>query len=157
MTKLLLIFTLFFTYDVLARTTLEQILNNKPGINIQYAQKIAEACDRYADVHKVPANVLASIAMVESSYILNAVNSKSKDYGLMQINTFNIKAYKFSVYKLRTNIDYSVEAGAIVFKWFYKTYPTLEEAVKRYNAGTAKRATKWKGPVKYWKKVQKYM
>lgn len=152
------VFILFlFTFSAFGRTTLEQVKHNKPSIEHKFAVKISNLFDEMADKYKVPANVIAAIAMVESSYRLNAVNKRSKDFGIMQVNLYNIKAYNFDKQRLLNDVRYSIEAGVIVFQWFYKIYNTAEEAVKRYNAGTAKGATKWKGPINYWKKVQKYM
>lgn len=138
------------------RTTYEQILHNKPVIDRSYAKRLAQEFNEAADKYKVPANVLAAIAMTESSYILDAVNAKSDDYGLMQINKFNIKAYKFDKQRLLEDLEYSIDAGAKVFQWFYRRWK-LEEAVKRYNCGTRKSCVNWKGPVSYWKKVLRYL
>ena len=102
----------------------------------------------------IPANILQAIAFVESSYYLNAVNSRSKDYGLMQVNRFNIRAYGFNKKKLLTNLDYSVKAGTKVFKWFYDRYP-LEEAIKRYNCGVRKQCVNYRSVKTYLRKVKK--
>lgn len=151
------IILLIISLPALSRTTYEQIRANKPNISSSYARRLAKAFDKLADKYKVPANVLAAIAMVESSYMLKAINKRSNDFGIMQINKYNIRAYRFSRNRLLTDLEYSIEAGFIVFKWFYKTYDTLEEAVKRYNGGTARGVTKWRGPRRYWKKVLTYM
>ena len=140
-----------------ARSTYEQILDNKPSIDRTYALKLSIIIDSIADKYKIPANAIASIAMVESSYKLNAINRHSNDFGIMQINSYNIKAYKLDRDRLLTDLNYSVESGAKIFKWFYKTYGTLEEATKRYNCGTKKSCTTWKGPIKYWSRVVKYL
>lgn len=152
--KFLLFFVMFSS--AYARTTYEQILNNNSLINKNFAKKLAYSIDFYADKYKVPANALAAIAMVESSYNMKAVNKKSNDYGLFQINRFNMRAYGFDKERMFNNLNYAVESGAIVFKWFYKTYGSLEEAIKRYNCGTKKSCVNWSGPVSYWKKFKKY-
>lgn len=151
-----IIFILLLSSIVYGRTTLEQIRFNKPTINIEYAKSIAILIDEAANKYKVPANVLAAIAMQESSYRLNAINSRSDDYGMFQINMFNIKAYGFNKNRLLTDLAYSVDCGAFIFAWFYKRYK-LSESVRRYNCGTRKSCINWKGPRNYWKRVQKYM
>lgn len=153
-----IILAILITFSVEARTTFEQIVHNQPQINQQYARRVATIVDRLADKYKVPANVLAGIMMVESNYQLNVVNAKSNDYGILQINQYHINnGSKFDKVRLLTDLEYSIEAGFIVFKWFYKTYPTLEEAVKRYNVGTCTNGClQWETVVRYWNKVRRY-
>lgn len=141
-----------------ATPTYWQIVHNQPGIDRQYAEEIAEITDRLADKYKVPANVVTAMMRAESNYILNATNSNSNDFGILQINQYHIEnGHKFDRYRLLTDLEYSIEAGFIVFQWFYKTYPTLSEAVRRYNCGTEISCIKWNRVVKYWHKVQKFM
>lgn len=78
------------------------------------------------------------------------------DLGIAQIRLETAESYNFDVNKLLTDLEYSVNAGAKVFKWFVKTYPTIEEAVKRYNVGTAKNAHNWTSAGKYWSRVRRY-
>ncbi len=89
----------------------------------------------------IPAVLLQAIAFIESSYRVNAVNKSSNDYGIMQVNSYNIKAYGFNKTKLLTDLQYGVNAGARVFYWFYKRYP-LDEAIMRYNCGTRPKCIK---------------
>lgn len=59
------------------------------------------------------------------------------DFGIGQINHTTIKGYKFNQKKLMTDLEYSVEAAAIVlssFKPFEKKEP--KTWVCRYNVGT---------------------
>lgn len=121
--------------------------------NKTYLDELAEAFYRVSVEYKIPANVLQAIAFVESSYILNAINSGSNDFGIMQINEFNIRAYSFNKQRLLTDVRYSVEAGAIVFKWFYSRYP-LDQAIKRYNCGTRKGCVNYKSVKKYLDKIK---
>jgi soluble lytic murein transglycosylase-like protein len=148
---------LFLINLVYCRTTLEQIVKNKPSLTLKYAKSVASTIDEAADRYKVPANVLAAIAMQESSYVLSAVNARSNDYGLMQINQYNIDAYGFDKLLLLTDLKYSVDAGAKVFAWFYNRYGTVEESVKHYNCGTKRSCVNWKGPRHYWKRVKRFM
>jgi len=144
------------TEDSEAREVLNQIQKAKPTIDIEKANKIAHYIDKYSKEYRVPASVMTAIAMVESSYRVKAVNYHSNDYGIFQINDYNIEAYKFNKNLLLTDTSYSVEAGFIVFSWFYKRYP-LDEAIMRFNGGTAKKAINKKPVKKYLKKVKSYM
>lgn len=144
------------SFSSFGRSTLDQIISNKPTIKRSYAKRIAESIDKYSDLNKIPANVMAAIAMVESSYVLSAHNKKSRDYGLFQINSFNIKHYKFDKKRLVSDIDYSVMAGVKVFSWFYYRY-SLDDAISRYNCGTRHRCPKWKSVRRYLKKVKRFM
>lgn len=133
-----------------------QILTNHGSISSRVATKIARSAVKASKEHEVPVNVVLAIAFVESSYQLNAVNKGSNDYGIMQINQWHINKSKLDKEKLLTDLDYSFHHGVRIFKWFYHKYP-LDEAVRRYNCGTAKNCIKWKSVVRYLDKVKKAM
>ena len=114
---------------------LVDMMRKNKRLSDDYANQLAEALLNAEFEFGVPAYVLQAIAFVESSYILNAINKSSNDFGIMQVNSFNIDAYNFNKRKLLTDMQYSINAGAKVFRWFYNRYP-LEEAIKRYNCGT---------------------
>ena len=151
------LFVLILTFSSFARTTVEQIKINKPMISDAYALRLAKVIKLKSDKYKIPANVITAIMRVESSYILSAVNKRSNDYGIMQINNYNIRAYKFDKDKLLTDLDYSIDAGCQVFKWFYRTYKDLDHAIQAYNGGTAKDVHEWKSTKDYLKKIKKFM
>lgn len=117
--------------------------------NQDYLNKLVEAFLSAQEKYGIPAIVLQAIARIESSYVLNTVNPKSNDYGIMQVNEYHIGKGKFTKEKLLTDLQYSVNAGAKVFQWFYQTFP-LEEAVKRYNCGTKDKCIDYE-------KVEKYL
>lgn len=129
------------------------IQRNNPNILQTTVRDLAEDFVQAEKKFGVPAYILQAIAFVESSYIVNAVNKSSDDYGIMQINEYNIKAYGFVKFRLLTEMDYSINAGAEVFKWFYDRYP-LEEALMRYNCGTLKSCVEWKSVRNYLKKIK---
>lgn len=96
--------------------------------------------------------------MQESAYRLNAkgchfglqVNSISNfigknnpevkvcsDFGISQIYFKTAKAFKFEIDRLTTDLDYSVEAGAIVLADFKRMYGHRElDWYTRYNASS---------------------
>lgn len=103
----------------------------------------------------VSSNLLLAIIKVESDFKVNAYNKKSNDYGLMQINEWHVKRKGLSKQKLLTDPSYNIAAGCIIIKWFLKNY-SLEEAVARYNGGTAKNVPSYPAVKRYVKKVLKY-
>lgn len=89
----------------------------------------------------------------ESSYVLNAISKQCgvldldkyeeaciySDFGISQINYKTAKRYKLNLTALLTDLEYSINAGAKVLSWFYKTYAHKEKNwFVRYNCGTAK-------------------
>jgi len=83
---------LFFSLTLLTSTALtDQIRANKPSIDPTLARSIAtinaEMCQKY----KVDCKLVTAIQMQESGYRLNVV--AGGDYGIMQVNEYNIKAY----------------------------------------------------------------
>lgn len=162
-TKIVLLF-LFVNY-VEARTTYEQILQNKKTINKEFATELAYTIDYYADKYKVPANVMTAIFMVESSYNLKAVNMESGgagDYGIGQISSWNITTYNLNRNRLVTDLQYSVNWSFHIFEWLYSRMP-LREAIMRYNCGflrdkkTNISCTNWDNVIDYYEKVLRYM
>ena len=133
-----------------------QIMSNRSNMDSKFAFRLARVIRDVAKKYGVPANVVAGIAFVESSYKLNAVNKASNDYGIMQVNGWHVRNSKLSVDKLLTDLEYSVEHGVRIFKWFYNKYP-LDEAIARYNCGVRKDCIKWKKVKRYVDLVKKAM
>ena len=112
---------------------IKQIIANKPDISPAYAKRIATSINNLSKKHKIPANIFAAILMQESRYTLNSVNKKSRDFGISQINWRTIKSYKFDKKKLMGNLEYSLEAGAIVLKDFMVRFKHEQKWWTRYN------------------------
>jgi soluble lytic murein transglycosylase-like protein len=111
-----------------------QIVTNKPNIDKQKAEKIAKTIKKVRKQYRLPAGILTAILMQESSYRLNAVNKSSSDYGIAQINVRTAKHFEFDTERLLTDLEYSIEAGAIVLADFYKRYGHREKDwFTRYN------------------------
>lgn len=147
---------LLIATSVCARGTYDQILDNSARVPTVFAKALASTIDYYSSKHRVPANVITAIYMVESSYRLNAVNKRSDDFGIGQVNKWHIKHSKLNQDRLLTDLNYSVEQSILIFKWFYKTYP-LEEAIPRYNCGVKKKCITWKSVKRYLRLVRRYM
>ena len=66
----------------------------------------------------------------------------------MQVNERNVKHYGLDKDRLVSDIQYSIDAGAMIFKWFYLNYP-LDEAISRYNCGTKNTCITWSSVIRY--------
>ena len=137
----------------------KQIKRNNPKLNNKYVSQLTVAIYSSARKYNLSPRLLAAIMGLESNYNLMAYNSKTDDLGLMQINRYNIKAYKFDAKRLMTDIQYSVDAGAKILSWFAKTYRKKEPNIwmSRYNVGTRKSAIHSKTAKHYLKLVRQRM
>lgn len=127
------------------------------GANIQYEHKIKDAVLKASKRYGLDPQTLLGIAIVESSLDQWSVNTKTQDYGLMQVNQHNIRALKLDRNKLLNNIEYNIDSGARILSYFVRRYGTLE-GLCRYNVGTApvlkprqlKRCMEYVTKVQYW-------
>ena len=90
--------------------------------------------------------LLASIAKVESNLNPKAINVNkdgSKDYGLMQINSYWVERYKLRTEWLLEPC-YNIHMGAMVLKGCQDAYPdSLIKAIDCYNKGKPKGLTEY--------------
>jgi len=132
-----------------------QILKNHPKIDKEYAQELAYLIQKIASVYKVKARNLAAIYAQESMYKLNSKNCDTghcTDFGISQIHYKTVKAYGFDKHKLLTDLEYSIEAGAIVLSDIKKIYGAKDpEYWSRYNSSNPNARAKYK------KLVMRYM
>jgi hypothetical protein len=113
----------------------KQILTNRPKIDKIKAKQIAHHISMVYIKYKIPKKVYAAILMEESRYKLGAVNNSSSDYCMAQINIRTIKAFKFDKKRLLTDLEYCIEAGAIVLADFQRMYAHKEATwFTRYNS-----------------------
>lgn len=115
-----------------------QILRNTHGEPPHDPVRLAAAFTDSAKRHGLSPQLLTAIGGAESSYYVGAINKRTADYGIMQVNAYNIKKMKLSKKKLLTNIEYSVEQGARILAWFKRKYAKAEPKTWycRYNVGT---------------------
>lgn len=137
-------------------TTFEHVKRNNGLLRDDVIIEIANAIVKAASIYNIHPHLISAIARVESSYYLGAINKKSNDFGIMQVNQFNIDAYGFDKNRLLGDYDYSVQAGTAILAWFLARYP-WEEAVRRYNCGTRRECINWKGPKRYLRLVKKFL
>lgn len=133
-----------------------QIRKNHPTLEESYAKRVSCYSRYVCSKYNIDCKAFIAIMMAESSYRLDAYNTLSKDYGICQVNKFNIKAYGFSKHRLMTDLKYSIEAGAKVFAWFSSRYER-DEAIMRYNVGTRPSAIKRSKAKQYLEKVNKFL
>jgi hypothetical protein len=138
-----LTFTPIFVSEAKTQQTspvMVQILRNHPSIDREYARDIASAIYKAATEHRLRPERLAAILAQESMYTLNAVNKKSKDFGIAQINWKTVERYGFDKKRLLTDLEYSVKAGAIVLADFKRMYGKREKNYwSRYNSSDEER------------------
>lgn len=120
--------------------TFKQVVKNHPKIDRIYALQIANAIDKAAKELNIRPQRLAAILAQESRYVLSAVNKKSRDYGIAQINHKTIERFGFDKQRLLTDLEYSVMAGAIVLADFKRMYGKREKDYwTRYNSSDPER------------------
>lgn len=131
-----------------AQTVLKQIKKNSPKLKADYARNLAFVIEKHATKYGVAPKVLTAMLMQESSYKLSAKNLKCGisittgkkdcvvvDLGIGQINHKTVVNFKFDQNKLMSDLNYSVEAAAIVLADFKRMYGKKEiEYWTRYNA-----------------------
>lgn len=97
---------------------LKQMIANKPKINRVVASQLADLIEKYAIQYKMDPHRAAAIAMQESGYrnVISVNKDQTIDVGYFQINSNTAKAYKLSIEKLKTDMEYAVEAYFIVMQ-----------------------------------------
>ena len=106
-------------------STYAQITRNHHLIDTAYAKHVSELVVSTSKKYNIRPDIYTAILLQESRLKLDAVNKRSKDYGIAQINERTAKSFKFCKKKLVTDLPYSIEAGAIVLsdfkrRWFKK-------------------------------------
>ena len=115
-----------------------QVLRNTKGSPPHDPLRLARAIVLSSEAHSVSPKLLSAILASESGYFVGAINSKTRDYGIGQISITNIRTLKLSKKKLLTDIEYSVDASALILSWFQERYAKKEPKTWfcRYNVGT---------------------
>lgn len=112
-----------------------QIVKNRPKLSRSYVVALRAAILKSCLKHKIPCDIFTAILMQESRYKLDAFNPDTKDHGIAQINEKTAIAFGFNIHKLHHNLEYSVEAGAVVLADFRRMYGKKEEDWwTRYNS-----------------------
>lgn len=137
----------------------KHILKNNPKLDPKFSLKLAAAIEKTATEYKLDPKLLAAIFMQESRYDLKAVNQKSKDFGIAQINHKNIERMGLDRQRLMTDVDYSVKVGAKILASYKKTFHKREPSswYCRYNIGFQETEEAMEKCETYKLKVARYM
>lgn len=112
-----------------------QILKNIPKIDRNYAFKTSQLIKKVSSEYNIIPRIMTAILAQESRYKLNAVNYKTKDYGISQINHRTVEHYKFDKKRLLTDLEYSIRAGVIVLAQLKQKFGKEDYYWCRYNVG----------------------
>jgi len=96
-----------------------------------------------------------AILAVESGHDQAAVNHKTKDYGIGQININTARRYGLDLQRLKTDVNYNLAASAKILSDFQSKYQAKEPQswFCRYNIGTRLNGAKSRACLKYVQKV----
>lgn len=125
---------LMFNYElVVDKKYMSDIIHNNTGRRDErLASVITETCNKYKFNNKDCA-IYNNILFAESSYRLNMVNKKTKDYCMAQIN----HTHKVDKQKALTNLQYCLEEGIKILSYFKRRFKKSEAHwFGRYNCGT---------------------
>lgn len=94
-----------------------------------------------ASQYNLDPDLFIAIVEHESRWKVNAVNTKSRDYGLTQISYKNIEALGLSKERLLTDPEYALREGAKVLSYMHRRFKHEPTWFCRYNVGTVKTLT----------------
>jgi hypothetical protein len=137
-----------------------QIMKNNPSLGPTKAQELSRLISTSANKFGFKPSLYAAILMQESAYRLDVkgCGDHGCDHGIAQIYDKTAEAYGFDKARLRSDLAYSVDAGAEVLAWFYDTYRHREPRRwwVRYNCGTRKKINRTTCN-EYERKVRRWM
>jgi len=140
-----------YAYDCEKHPIYCQIVKNRPKIAKAYAFDLSNRIYVLVKKYKLPTKIFTAILMQESRYELNTKRCTKglaldpeigynetmvcTDFGIGQVHYKTLQAYGFDAERLILDLDYSLEAAAIVLRDFKKRYARKEvEWYTRYNA-----------------------
>jgi soluble lytic murein transglycosylase-like protein len=88
--------------------------------------------------YKLDPHLFVAIIELESAFKVNAYNSKTQDYGLVQINLHNIRSMKLNRKRLLKDADYNLRAAASILQYMHGRYAYEPEWYCRYNVGVGR-------------------
>lgn len=124
------------------RDEVAQVIHDlNPYLSAHDTQRLVQAVHkaRVTDsCQDIPWRTMLSVAFKESSLRRNAINHRTKDYGLMQINAKNILRYGLSRERLLTDEAYALEAGCKILSANQARYAKkIPYWIGLYRSGTA--------------------
>jgi membrane-bound lytic murein transglycosylase MltF len=106
-----------------------------PNIPSYQVEQISHSVDKYSKEFSIKKELIMAIIEKESTFDITRV-SKTKDYGLMQINIRTIKSFNFNFYRLQYDIDYSIFCGIVYLILIKRNYTTDNYWWARYHSST---------------------
>lgn len=135
----------------------------KPYMPDEDIMELSNIIYKYSRKYDIPANLYTAILRQESTYKLAArgcrwgldENFKKVrtciDFGMSMVNINTAEGFNFDIKRLTTDLEYSVECGAIVLADFKKRYFHKEEFWwTRYNASTPYKRDIYRNLVEDW-------
>lgn len=122
-----------------ARSVAGFIQHKNTSLTREQALRLGSAIYTAAVKGNVKPDLVLAIVAVESNFRVNAINKRSHDYGLMQINAWNVRVRGLNKHKLLTDINYNLEVGVTILSEFKRRYAHKEQTwACRFNTGTGK-------------------
>jgi soluble lytic murein transglycosylase-like protein len=90
--------------------------------------------------HGLDPLLFIAIIEQESAFKISAYNSKTRDYGLGQINEYNVRALGLDRKRLLTDARYNLEVSASILSYFQRRFGHEHLWYTRYNCGAFKGA-----------------
>lgn len=117
--------------------------------------KIERALEQAAKKYELELSLLEAIAWTESTCKPGAINRKTQDYGLMQINVRTAKAYGYSVQEIM-HVNANIDVAARVLVSMRKRFKRQQNWECGYNLGTAKNVPNWSNCMVYIAKLRQH-
>lgn len=107
------------------------------------SQEVNAELREAARKHNLPINLLEAIAIVESGGRTQAVNVRTKDYGLMQINRRNFAHLNINV-KKSLQLGHNVRAASVLLTELKAKFGHEKHWYVRYNCGWKRGCPQWR-------------
>lgn len=160
MKQVIIILIVLLTAKIATANVGHQILKAAPTMDIQKVAKLERLILKHCRRVGVPCNIFTAILAQESMFNFRAVNKRTNDYGIGQINIRTLQSLDICKDKLTSSMEYSIEQSANVLAYFYKRYGNSESYwYGRYNIGTVKNISgqKLQNLILYINKVNRHL
>ena len=124
----------------------DKVMKKNPKLSKAEAKEIVISTKKASEKYGVPYHIYLSILAVESGFDITKI-SYTNDIGMSQISPHNVIHMGLSTEYLRTNLQYSIEAGAKILGTIKKSFP--KSYIARYNCGWRKWCEKTRASKRY--------
>jgi len=120
--------------------------------------QLIQLTHKIAVQHNINPKLFEAIIRQESSFRVNAINLRSQDYGLGQINIRNIRSLGLDKHRLTTDPTYNLTHSALILQRIQRLYAHEDQWWCRYNVGYGSLSSKRiKRCMHYAAMVKRYM